>query len=165
MHFRPLLFVYGTLKPGFENHRRYCANCPSVGPAWAEGRLYPLPQGYPVLVVPRSELILVGTADYAGDAWNQVELLRECSAKPPGESSPGPERLDRAAGELIELSSPELFGPLDELEDFNPEESSAYLRALIWVEDLSGASLPAWSYVWPGEVPPPGEPLRSNRWP
>jgi gamma-glutamylcyclotransferase (GGCT)/AIG2-like uncharacterized protein YtfP len=165
MHFRPLLFVYGTLKPGFENHRRYCAGSEHAGPAWAEGRLYPLPQGYPALVVPRRELILLGTGDYDADAGNQQRLLEDCRASLRSESAPQPERLDRASGELLELADAQEFAELDLLEDFRPGTASSYLRALIWVENVSGERLPAWSYVWPGEVPPDGEPLPHNRWP
>lgn len=165
MHLRPLLFVYGTLKPGFENHRRYCAGSEHVGPAWAEGRLYPLPQGYPALVVPRSELIVLGTADYDADAWSQWKRREDRRGQAPGEASPQPERLDRASGELLALAGAHEFAELDLLEDFRPGTASSYLRALIWVENVSGESLPAWSYVWPGEVPPAGEPLPHNRWP
>ncbi len=165
MHLRPLIFVYGTLKPGFENHRRFCATSASAGPAWAEGRLYPLPQGYPALVVPRSELIMLGTTDYAVDTWNQWKLREDCKTRPMSEGTPAPERLDRASGELLELASPDELLGLDSLEDFRPDEACSYLRALIWVENVSGVSLPAWSYVWPGEVPPEGDPLPHNRWP
>jgi gamma-glutamylcyclotransferase (GGCT)/AIG2-like uncharacterized protein YtfP len=162
---RPLLFVYGTLKTGFENHRRFCASSTSVGPAWAEGRLYPLPQGYPALVLPKTALIMLGTADYDIDVWNQAKLREGSQAGSPTESLPQPERLDRASGELLELASPNDLQALDALEDFRPGEACSYFRALIWIEDVSGARLPAWSYVWPDETPPAGEPLPHNRWP
>jgi gamma-glutamylcyclotransferase (GGCT)/AIG2-like uncharacterized protein YtfP len=45
-----VVFVYGTLKPGYGNHRLYCQECLiSVTPAKVQGKLYALAAGYPGL--------------------------------------------------------------------------------------------------------------------
>ncbi|BAZ18160.1 hypothetical protein NIES4071_100430 [Calothrix sp. NIES-4071] len=44
------VFVYGTLKPGEENYIKYCADrVIDSQPAFAMGKLYALPQGYPAM--------------------------------------------------------------------------------------------------------------------
>lgn len=44
------IFVYGTLKPGERNYRRYCAGrAVREVSAIAEGRLFDLPLGYPAM--------------------------------------------------------------------------------------------------------------------
>ncbi len=43
------LFVYGTLKEGFENHARYCSNAGRIEKATASGRLYDTGAGYPAM--------------------------------------------------------------------------------------------------------------------
>ncbi|MEB3338453.1 MAG: gamma-glutamylcyclotransferase [Leptolyngbyaceae bacterium] len=44
------VFVYGTLKPGESNYRRYClGKVVEEYPAIALGQLYALPQGYPAM--------------------------------------------------------------------------------------------------------------------
>lgn len=46
------IFVYGTLKPGFHNYRRYCAGYTvQEQPALVRGALYGLPAGYPGLTI------------------------------------------------------------------------------------------------------------------
>jgi hypothetical protein len=46
------LFVYGTLKRGYWNHQRFCAQARSIEPAVVWGRLYHLHAGFPALEVP-----------------------------------------------------------------------------------------------------------------
>jgi hypothetical protein len=46
------LFVYGTLKRGYWNHQRFCAQASSIEPAVLWGRLYHLHAGFPGLEVP-----------------------------------------------------------------------------------------------------------------
>lgn len=46
------VFVYGTLKPGYINYRRYCAHKTTAEqPAIAFGQLYALPIGYPAMTL------------------------------------------------------------------------------------------------------------------
>ena len=46
------LFVYGTLKRGYWNHQRFCAQARKIEPAVVWGRLYRLNAGFPALEVP-----------------------------------------------------------------------------------------------------------------
>lgn len=49
--YEPLpVFVYGTLRRGFPNHDRFCFDVLEVVPAWAPGRLYALPYGFPAMI-------------------------------------------------------------------------------------------------------------------
>jgi gamma-glutamylcyclotransferase (GGCT)/AIG2-like uncharacterized protein YtfP len=49
------VFVYGTLKPGEENYPKYCADkIIDSKPAFAMGKLYALPQGYPAMTIGNS---------------------------------------------------------------------------------------------------------------
>lgn len=57
------VFVYGTLKPGYENYNRYCLGRDVVHtPAIARGLLFQLPMGYPAMTV--------------GEGWVQGFCLR-----------------------------------------------------------------------------------------
>lgn len=57
------VFVYGTLKPGEAAHRRYCEPyLLAAQPAWVQGHLFHLPQGYPALA--------------PGDRWVEGSLLQ-----------------------------------------------------------------------------------------
>jgi len=46
------LFVYGTLKRGYWNHQRFCAQARSIEQAVVWGRLYHLHAGFPAIEVP-----------------------------------------------------------------------------------------------------------------
>lgn len=59
--------MYGTLKRGHRNHRRFCDGAVSIEEAIVIGRLYELPSGIPVLDVPASDIIAAGTGDIAHD--------------------------------------------------------------------------------------------------
>lgn len=57
------VFVYGTLKPGEAAHRRFCEPyLVTARPAWVQGHLFHLPQGYPALT--------------EGDRWVAGALLQ-----------------------------------------------------------------------------------------
>ena len=71
------MFVYGTLKRGFDNHRRFCEGVLSVEEGWLRGRLYQLPAGYPALVIPERDVLADGTADPLHDAAMDEHVLPE----------------------------------------------------------------------------------------
>jgi len=51
------VFVYGTLKPGEANYKRYCANkVVDVKKAFAQGKLFALPMGYPAMTLGDSQV-------------------------------------------------------------------------------------------------------------
>ena len=51
------VFVYGTLKPGEANHKRYCAGkVVNVKRAFVQGKLFALPMGYPAMTLGDSQV-------------------------------------------------------------------------------------------------------------
>jgi hypothetical protein len=74
------LFVYGTLKRGFHNFERYCRGVISIEAAHTIGRLYLLPQGYPMLVVPSQHQLALGTTDYLADVGTQARAAAQGGA-------------------------------------------------------------------------------------
>ncbi|MBG1265546.1 gamma-glutamylcyclotransferase family protein [Nostoc sp. WHI] len=51
------VFVYGTLKPGEANYKKYCANkVVDVKKAFAQGKLFALPMGYPAMTLGDSQV-------------------------------------------------------------------------------------------------------------
>ena len=62
------LFVYGTLKRGYWNHQRFCAQARNIEPAVVWGRLYHLHAGFPALEVPEGLILARGTSEPTVDA-------------------------------------------------------------------------------------------------
>ncbi|MBE8997602.1 gamma-glutamylcyclotransferase [Nostoc sp. LEGE 12447] len=51
------VFVYGTLKPGEANYKKYCAGkVVDVKRVFVEGRLFALPMGYPAMTLGNSKV-------------------------------------------------------------------------------------------------------------
>ncbi|MEH1850746.1 MAG: gamma-glutamylcyclotransferase [Nostoc sp.] len=51
------VFVYGTLKPGEANYKRYCAGkVVDVKKAFVQGKLFALPMGYPAMTLGDSKV-------------------------------------------------------------------------------------------------------------
>ena len=149
------LFVYGTLKCGFENHDAFCKGALRIEEATVGGELYDLPFGFPALVVPRDTIRGTGTANPIQDVATQRRLNRTASA-PPRDVGP------RAFGELLTLDDPDVRLPkLDQLEGFTPGSQSLYQRVLVPVETASH-SLLAWAYA---TGKPTGTRLPDGRWP
>ncbi len=77
------LFVYGTLKQGFENHLPYCRNAMVIEPAVCLGVLYDTGAGYPAMQpscscenIVRGEIITIPEADLGAiDALEEVPVL------------------------------------------------------------------------------------------
>jgi gamma-glutamylcyclotransferase (GGCT)/AIG2-like uncharacterized protein YtfP len=142
MNSRELLhvFVYGTLKCGHENHRRFCGGYVAVEKATVRGRLYLLvDKGYLILVVPESSIVRHGTSNIAADIEKTKEL-----GKAIGEQS----NWDLIEGEIITFDDPlDRLPRLDELESFHPDGSGEYVRVLLWTE-LPESRL-VWTYIAP----------------
>lgn len=150
------MFVYGTLKRGGRNHKRFCSGALRVDEGTVRGELYNLPLfGYPELVVPAESVRAFGTDDPARDAEMQGRLAR---------------------GLPLTLEGPLVFGEIlyfddagsrlpaiDRLEGFDPvDASSHYRRVLLPVEPEEGRALLAWAYV---VREPSGTYLPDGRWP
>ena len=138
------LFVYGTLKRGFHNHR-FCAQARDIQPAWTWGRLYHLRAGYPALEVPDPLILAHGSDRPLHDARLQTKSPPFPAGKPDGD-------WDWIGGELVTLADADRdLPPIDRLEGFRPDDArypSLYDRVnelpenmpllrLVWVAALS----------------------------
>jgi gamma-glutamylcyclotransferase (GGCT)/AIG2-like uncharacterized protein YtfP len=149
------LFVYGTLKRGCSNHRRFCAGARSIEPAVVWGRLYHLQAGFPALEVPEELILARGTSDPLADARRQQEVGTPPFDRPTGD-------WDLIHGELVTFTNPlRELPPIDRLEDFRPGRPSLYQRVLVAVQ-CGNNSIPAWTYWMPCR--PDAERLTGGRW-
>jgi gamma-glutamylcyclotransferase (GGCT)/AIG2-like uncharacterized protein YtfP len=134
------LFVYGTLKRGGRFHDRYCGGVRSIEAASVRGRVYQLPEGYPVLVVPEGAILARGSTDAVADVRRQVTAALAAPEVDPNWTD--------VPGELFTFDDPQTRLPrIDELEEFHPDGTSLYLRVLLPVRCASGTSVAAWAYV------------------
>jgi len=121
------IFVYGTLKRGFWNHKRFCRNAVNIRPAIIWGRLYHLPAGFPGLKVPQSSILAKGSKDLTTDAktQNSIILPRRALNSPAGD-------WDHIFGEIMTFNNPLIdIPPIDQLEGFNPYGMSMYQRIMV----------------------------------
>ena len=149
------LFVYGTLKRGYWNHQRFCAQARSIEPAVAWGRLYHLHAGFPALEVPEELILARGSVDPLADACRQHEIGTPRFGRPTGD-------WDLIHGELVTFTDPQRdLPPIDRLEGFRLGGHSMYQRVMVAV--LCGrTSIPAWTYWMP--CPPYAERVASGEW-
>ncbi|MFO7954082.1 gamma-glutamylcyclotransferase [Thioalkalivibrio sp.] len=149
------LFVYGTLKRGFANHRALCRRAIKIRAASIAGAIFDLPVGYPAVQIPGESILLEAGADPVRDAGRQ-RLVR----KP---EPPGPAR-EQVHGEWIRLPNPARTLPaLDALEGVRADGRGEYRRALVpaWTEEGPRA---LWVY-WMLGRPPGACQLPEGRWP
>ena len=133
------LFVYGTLKRGYWNHQRFCAQARSIEPAVVWGRLYHLHAGFPALEVPEGLILARATADPLADARRQQEIDIPRFGRPTGD-------WDLIHGELVTFTDPQRdLPPIDRLEGFRPCGHSMYQRVMVAAE-CRNASIAAWIY-------------------
>lgn len=175
------IFVYGTLQRGWWNHPRYCAGYLEAREATVLGRLYQLPQGYPMVRVPEEAVLAGGTASPRDDAATQARFDRVLSLHPDlggtaGAGLGGPNLALADAwrpirGELLTFDDPVVrLRALDRLEGFLPGAASLYVRVLLpAIPEGADGPVAAWTYVAP---PGDGEALErfalhlpAGRWP
>lgn len=134
------LFVYGTLKRGYWNHQRFCAQARSIEPAMVWGRLYHLHAGFPALEVPEGLILSRGTADPLADARRQQEIGTSRFGRPTGD-------WDLIHGELVTFTDPQRdLPPIDRLEGFRPGWHSMYQRVMVPAARGS-ISCAVWTYT------------------
>jgi gamma-glutamylcyclotransferase (GGCT)/AIG2-like uncharacterized protein YtfP len=154
------VFVYGTLQSGQRNHERYCRGVVSREAATVRGRLYELPQGYPMLAIP-GEGLAIGTRDAAADVARQLQLAQDSSDDASG-AEPIDDDWPAIHGEILSFDDAEIRLPLlDELEDFHPGGPSLYVRVLL----RSQQGQVVWTYVAPDGQLPQGAIRVGTRWP
>ncbi len=158
------LFVYGTLKRGFWNHRRFCDGFVSVQDAAVCGRLYEMPSGLPALLVPEESVLAEGSADIREDLQMQEHPGRDPADTLQAATAAAGEWM-RVSGELFTFDDPKpRLRDLDWLEGFQPGELSFYRRVLVPVETSAG-TVAAWTYIIAEEPSRDWRLLRSGAWP
>lgn len=134
------LFTYGTLKSDQPEHAQHCVPPLSITPAQAQGSLWRIREGYPILQIDPSLALLDASKDLATD-WSTARELEQ-TAKPPASNGKWIE------GELFEYPlDSNVLHKTDAWENFVPGIKSTYQRRVIWVKDASGADRVAWAYV------------------
>ncbi|WP_246041622.1 gamma-glutamylcyclotransferase family protein [Desulfoglaeba alkanexedens] len=163
------LFVYGTLKPGFWNHDRFCRGVLAVEDAVVRGRLFETSSGIPVLQVPEEDILAVGTTNPRADVATQAHVTARVSNPEPTPDRP-PKKGTGAPwgdvyGEPLTFDDPETRLPtIDRLEGFYPGGPCLYRRVLVPIL-VNGAVLPAWLYVGENPMSRRFTPLGESRWP
>ncbi|MCZ7590968.1 MAG: gamma-glutamylcyclotransferase [Kiritimatiellae bacterium] len=149
------LFVYGTLKLGYWNQQRFCAQARSIEPAVVWGRLYHLHAGFPALEVPEGLILARGSADPLADARRQQEIGTPRFGRPTGD-------WDLIHGELVTFNDPlRDLPPIDRLEAFVPNGRCVYKRVLVAVES-NDLIRPVWLYHYiPGHN---ADRITSGKW-
>jgi len=151
------LFVYGSLKRGFWNHREFLGSAGFLGSGHVWGRLYDLPGGFPAIEIPEESILAYGTSDHLADAGMRHD--RGCNPD-------FPENLEgdwsKVHGEVYGLQDPgDDLRDLDVLEGFRSQSPSFYQRVLVRVQ-LESHAQPAWVYVSP--APMEGILLSNGTW-
>jgi gamma-glutamylcyclotransferase (GGCT)/AIG2-like uncharacterized protein YtfP len=137
------IFVYGTLKSGYWNHERFCQGAYYIEEAVVRGQLNSLLSGIPVLKVPESDVLVIGTPDPMADAATQEQFQEEAVAA----SEVFMTDWQMIQGEMIVFPDPQsTLPPIDRLEGFRPGSQSLYLRVLVPIVTKDGVQ-PAWCYV------------------
>jgi gamma-glutamylcyclotransferase (GGCT)/AIG2-like uncharacterized protein YtfP len=160
------VFVYGTLKRGHRNHDRYCQGAVAIETARTLGRLYHLPQDYPMLEVPPASVLALGSSDGLADARRQHEARAPATdSSIVGEPASDSQNWLFIQGELITFDDPaQRLLALDRLEAYSPSERSGeYWRALVRLIEPAGAL--AWTYIAPNGKMPAGAAPCGDAWP
>jgi len=149
------VFVYGSLKRGERNHQAFCRGFVSAEPATILGRMYQQPSGYPMLVVPESQILLHGSADYADDARRGLDVSLDDRQAEPDPAAGDP--WQAIEGEVMAFGDPASRLPLlDRLEDFRPGATDSLYHRVVYPVRLleSDAVVPSWVYIAPaGRLP------------
>ncbi|WP_234042112.1 gamma-glutamylcyclotransferase family protein [Persicirhabdus sediminis] len=168
-----MVFVYGSLKRGFENHLPYCRYLQSVSEAAVIGKLYGLSAGYPGLLVPGGFERGVGTADALADvalqqrasaAWLDSDI---CQGESRGMWNAAFDcGWGEVYGELMAFSNvQESLAGLDDLEAYSVGGPCLYRRVLVPVRVADRYQL-AWVYVMDEDTVASfaGEYIESGMW-
>lgn len=139
------VFVYGTLKCGYQNHVRYCQGVIRVEEATIIGRLYDMGVGFPALELPTEAILAQGTSDYKADLQTlQKHTVEHESWRPLPEFGPN---WGIVHGQVLTFPYPghQLEG-MDRLEGFQPGGWCLYQRVLAMAK-WNGQTGPVWVYV------------------
>ena len=136
------LFVYGTLRSDQPEHRTHSPRSLSRSIASVTGTLYELDEGYPLLIVPATSIVLPASRDWLRD-WNQATMFDLATIPDPSQ-----ERSSHIWGELIEIPlEPDALTKPDMWEGFSLDRPSIYQRVIIPAALADGRMVAAWAYV------------------
>lgn len=139
------LFVYGTLRHDQPEHARFCRGLTGWEPARVRGQLTRISEGYLLLVVPDSAVLLRASTDAAADEVKRAKI--DQAALAPGYGAGDAGSCDWIEGELLTFADAAVaWPPLDEWEGFTPDGDAVYQRSVIPVS-VGGAMTAAWAYV------------------
>lgn len=145
------LFVYGTLRHDQPEHARFCRGVTAWRPARVRGRLWRLPSGYLLLVVPAEDVFLRATNSPDEDERRRSRLRRSEIALPSAHDV-------WVEGEILTFADAAVaWPPIDAWEDFTPGCATAYQRTVVRADGCGAPGDPAvhaWAYV--AVEPPPG---------
>ncbi len=152
------LFAYGTLRSDQPEGEIFQDRLISCTPARIQGRLYVLPEGYPVLEISPHQIISVATDDPFSD-WERAIKKSEHSGKFITTSQSWIE------GELLTFPlEHNVFESMDAWEGFSPAKDSLYQRVITQAYDNHGKRLFCWAYVSTSTPELPIRPLNASRW-
>ncbi len=162
------LFVYGTLKRGYWNHKDFCEGVLSVEEAVVRGRLYEFPSGIPILEVPEEDILALGTDDPVADVATQTYLAEKFASSASQLTSVEKIIVDKdwgtVYGEVMVFDDFERRLPvIDYLEDFIPGRSCTYRRVLVPAL-VNGRAVPVWLYANGRPLRGLARPLSTSRW-
>ena len=136
------LFVYGTLRSDQPEHRTHSPRSLSRSIASVTGTLFELEEGYPLLIVPATSIVLTASRDWLRD-WNQATMF-DLAAIP----NPSQERSSRIWGELVEIPiEQDALTKPDRWEGFSLDQPCIYQRVIVPATLADGRIVAAWAYV------------------
>jgi len=161
-----LLFVYGTLKRGYWNYKKFCQGVLSVENGAVPGRLYEQTTGIPMLQIPTESILASGSDDSLAD----VALQNRYSGRTPlitaDLQADNAGRWNWVQGEILIFNDPEIRLPaIDALERFKPEGPSHYQRVLAPVRTASGENIIVWLYIAANQIQRSAKWLSGGIWP
>ena len=136
------VFVYGTLKSGFGNHKFYCGNAEKVENAEIDGELFA--SGLPYLHINKKNIYSYGSANYEMDNQDQDDLIDFLKYG----GSQTQLKSNTVKGELITFDEWSYLHDLDSLEGFTGKtKNNHYTRVLTTCFNEKGFEYPCWVYV------------------
>lgn len=145
------LFVYGSLRHDQPEHQRYCRGVTGRQPARIRGRLFRIPEGWRLAVVPSAAMLAHATSDPAADERRRAAISTESIAH--AFLAVAGEPWSWIEGELLTFQdAAKAWPPVDSWEGFVPGEAGVYTRSVIPVQVDDGVAaniVSTWAYVAP----------------
>ncbi len=152
------LFAYGTLRTDQPESKMFADKLISSIPAKLQGRLYVLPEGYPILEVSSNQIIAHATADPFHD-WDAAIKANEHNGPRVNTCQ------DWVEGELLTLPLEQhVFDSMDAWEGFSLNKDTLYQRIITQAYDTHGKRYYCWTYTCASSPSLPIRRLNSSHW-